>query len=312
MSASKQTDSQTTRSLQWCALLSVLYICLIFIMPVNHVTYINHVLTPLQYRFAMAAIAIPTILVWFVAFFGYAKLREYSLKIPESKEGPHFNKLANGCMWLAWSLPVIIISSYFLNHIATRTASFHPTAIIVSNYLALIVPLVAFIIISAAAGGMVSSARPNLNLVSARLTMLAFLATGVAYCFAVFRNLDLASLTSPHNPYYLPVWLMILTIIIPYLYAWFIGLFAVYEITLFTLKVRGLLYRQALLSVAIGLVVIIISSIALQYINSVIPRSGILVFDYRLSLTLLFRIIGGVGFIILATGANRLKKIEEV
>lgn len=298
--------------MQWCTVLSVLYIALIFVLPIKTITVRHHHLSSFQTRLATAAVTLLTIGVWFVAFWGYAKLREYSETIKKSKEGPHFSRLATGLGWLAWGLPVSTLCSYAFTHIALHWTRLHATAIILSNYVELLVPLIAFIIIHTAANGMSNHKRPNLQLVSAQLTMLVFLVTGVAYCFFVFRSLDLTSLTSTNNPYYLPVWLMILTIIIPYLYAWFIGLLAAYGLTLFTVKIRGLLYRHALLYMVTGLVVIIVSSIALQYVSSVSPRMNILVFNYKLLVTLLTKIAGGVGFIILAIGANRLKKIEEV
>jgi hypothetical protein len=105
---------------------------------------------------------------------------------------------------------------------------------------------------------------------------------------------------------------MVVSVIIPYLYAWFVGLLAAYEIMLFSRHSKGVLYRQSLSLLALGLVVIIASSIALQYMNSIQPRVGHLMLSYHLIITSIFRIIGGGGFVLLAVGANRLKKIEEV
>jgi len=298
--------------MQYCIALAVLYIVLIFILPANHASMQHYHLSTIEYKIATAALAIPPIAVWFAAFWGYAKLREYSQSIAKSKEGPHFARLGTGCAWLAWSLPLTSIGSLILNGLAYKWTNFHPTAIILTNYLALIIPLIAFLIIGLAARGIVGKLRLNLDLQSARLMMTFFLVSGIAYCFLIFRKIDPANLASTQNSYFLPVWLLILTVIIPYLYAWFIGLLAAYEISLFSTKVRGLLYRQALLLMVIGLVAVIIGSIALQYIGSVVPRTGDLLFNYKLLLTLVVRIVSGIGFFILALGASRLKKIEEV
>jgi hypothetical protein len=269
-------------------------------------------LLPFEYRLVASAIALPSIAVWFVAFWGYGKLYEYSQAIIKSKEGPHFNRMAIGSSWLAWSLPIVMICSFTLTHLSNKWPTFHNTAIIISNYVSLIVPLVALAIISSASSGLIGKARLNLSPKSVRYIMLLFLAVGVAYCFLIFRSLDLTSIASANNPYYLPVWLLILTVIIPYLYAWFIGLLAAYEITQFTINIKGLLYKRALQFLAIGLVVIIVSAIAIQYTSSVFPRTGVLVINERLFLNLALHILSGAGFIIMAIGANRLKKIEEV
>jgi hypothetical protein len=134
----------------------------------------------------------------------------------------------------------------------------------------------------------------------------------VLYCYLTFRQFNPGSLGSTHNPYFLPIWLLLLTVIIPYLYAWFVGLLAAYEITSYSQQVRGVLYKQALHLLVGGLVAVIAGSILLQYISSVDPSPGHLVLDYRLLLVVLFRIVIGIGFVLIAAGANRLKRIEEV
>lgn len=302
----------TLRTMQFCTVMAVLYIGLIFVLPVNHLTMQHYNLSAVEFRIVTAVIALPTIAVWFAAFWGYAKLREYSHTIVKSKEGPQFAKLGAGCVWLAWSLPLTTLTSSILNGIGDKWPGFHPSAIIITNYVALIAPLIAFVIIGLAARDMIGKSRLNFDVPSARLAMVLFLGGGLLYCFLIFRSLDLTSLTSTHNSYFLPVWLLIVSVIIPYLYAWCIGLLAAYEIMLFSVNVRGLLYRRALLYLVFGLVIVILSSIALQYVSSVVPRTGALVFNYRLLLILSVRIVNGIGFFVLALGASRLKKIEEV
>jgi hypothetical protein len=105
---------------------------------------------------------------------------------------------------------------------------------------------------------------------------------------------------------------MVLSVIVPYLYAWFVGLLAAYEITLFSKHIKGVLYRQALGLLAAGLITIIASFIALQYLNGIQPRVGYLLINYQLVLSSIFRIIGAGGFVMLTIGAARLKKIEDV
>jgi hypothetical protein len=105
---------------------------------------------------------------------------------------------------------------------------------------------------------------------------------------------------------------MVLTVVIPYLYAWFVGLLATYEIGSFSQQIRGLLYRQALRLLSGGLVSVIISSIAIQYLLSASPRHGFVVVDGRLLWINIFRIIGGIGYIMIAFGVSRLKRIEDI
>ncbi len=293
-------------------LVAALYVGLIFLLPPNlQMLHVYH-MTAIEYRVILFAIALPSLGVWLAAFIGYSRLQQYAAYIYKTPEGIHFERLARGCLWLAWSLPVTIITPLVLNAATSRWPHFHPTAVILTNYLNLLIPLVAFSAIANASRGLLTKAHVKFSVTHTRFIVFAFIAFGVLYCFLTFQRFDLSSLSSSHNPYFLPIWLMVVTITIPYLYAWFIGILAVYEITLFSKHVQGVLYRQAVRLVVGGLLAVILSSIALQYVSSIVPRSGYLVLDYQVVVTALCRIVGGAGFILLAIGASRLRKIEEV
>jgi hypothetical protein len=312
MKTAKETTRLTSSALQHYILLALFYIFLIFLLPASTITMRDYHLSVFEYHIVTFAIALPALVVWLAAFIGYAKLREYAQAIRKTPEGIYFDQLAEGCTWLAWSLPISTIIPTILNAVANKYPGFHASAIIISNYLSLVLPLIGFSVIASASRGLIGNIKVKLSLANARVIILGFLILGVLYCFLTFSRFDLNSLGSTSNPYFLPAWLMVITVTVPYLYAWFMGILGVYEMTLFSKHVRGVLYRQALGFVVGGLLAVILSSVALQYINSVEPRVGHLVFSYKLVLVSLFRIVGGGGFILIALGANRLQKIEEV
>ena len=294
------------------AVMAFVYLGFVLWLPVSQSALDSYQLTNSAYRVILLAIAIPTLVVWFTAFLGYSKLLDYAAAIKSAKEGRHFIKLAEGAAWLAWSLPVPTLIGLILNAVASHISGFHATSIILSNYINLILPLIAFTIISTATRGLFVQSKLNYNIISSRVITLFFVVTGVLFCYLTFRRFDLSSLSSTHNPYFLPIWLMVLTVTVPYLYIWFVGLLGAYELTIYSRNTQGVIYRQALTYLAFGLAAVIFSSIAQQYLNSVQPRTGHLVIDYRIIANLIFRILGGVGFVVMALGAIRLKKIEEV
>ncbi len=312
MANNKQATRSTTRTMQQAALLIVLYIVLIFAIPVGNRILARHHFSLWEYRTVLFAISLPALVTWLVAFAGYAKLREYAASVKKTPEGKHFDKLATGSAWLAWSLAVTAIMNLAFGGLVSHSPGFYKPAVIISNYVNLAFSLLAFGIIGNASRGLINRAKLGLSLGSVRSIIVIFLVAGVSYCYLTFRNFDLSSLGSAHNPYFLPVWLMVVSVMIPYLYAWFAGLLAAYEIHIYSKHINGVLYRQALRLLAVGLIIIIVSAVALQYTYSLHPRIEHLVLGYRLVLSSTFRIIGAVGFILLGVGAFRLKKIEEV
>lgn len=312
MKTTKTSTQFTSRALQHYIWLAIFYVALIFLLPANNATRHTYNFSAIEYHVVSFIVALPVLAVWLAAFIGYAQLRAYAASIRKTPEGIYFDQLAEGVTWLAWSLPVSVIVPYVLNAIANSHPGFHASARIISDYIVLILPLIAFSVIAAASRGLLATVKIKLTLVNARLIIIGFLLLGVLYCFFTFRHFDLTSLGSSQNPYFLPVWLMVLTITIPYLYAWFLGILAAFELTLFRRHVRGVLYRQPLGLVVGGLLTVILSSVALQYIAGVAPGVGHLLLNFRLMFIMLFRVIGGGGFVLIALGANRLRKIEEV
>jgi hypothetical protein len=307
ISRNQRPANDLSRLLFYAGCLIALYIILIFSLPVDQ-TAKNFDLEPLQYRIVRLAVSIPAMLTWLAAFAGYGMLRQYTAAIRRTPDGPHFELLTKGAGWLAWSLPVPIITALILRSLP----GMQTPAVIIINYVSLLLPLIAFSLIGTATRGLANSTPLKLNLANARLIMLVFLALGVTYCWLIFRQFNPSSLGSSDNPYFMPAWLVVVTLIVPYLYAWFAGLLAAYEISLYSRQVSGVLYRQALRLLAGGLIIVIIGSIGLQYLSAVQVLAGKLMLDYRLLVIWLFRLITIGGFVMLFVGAARLKKIEEV
>ncbi len=294
------------------SVLALLYTVLVFLLPANTASMRMYHLSPVAYHILLFVVVLPSLVVWYTAFYGSAKLQHYAQSISKAPEAAEFHRLARGMAWLAWSLPVPAIISLVLDSIADSHSGFHGASIILINYASLILPLVGFSVIATGARGLTARSTARTTIASARGILLLLIALGVVYCFLVFRQFSLTKLGSAQNPYHLPIWLMITTQIIPYLYAWFIGLLAAYEINGFGKHVRGLLYRQPLQLVAGGLTLAIIGFIALQYSTAVAAPLGHLLFNYHLVAIYVFRIIVATGFLLIAYGVNRLKKIEEI
>jgi hypothetical protein len=298
MASAKSKAAPELRAIKWCSLLTVIYILVIFLMPDSQASLNSYKVSSIDYNAASLVVAVPSIIVWFVAFLGYTKL--------------HFDRLATGTAWLAWSLPLMSIFNRLSDGIAHRAISFHATSIILNNYFDMVLSLISFAIIGSAVHGIIMSNKRELKATKAKMIMTIFILLGISYCFLTLKAFNLRSISSTYNPYYLPAWLMIISVIIPYMYAWFVGLLAAYQLTLSAKNTKGILYRRALFYIVGGLIAIILSAIAVQYLDGVIPSNGHFVLNYKSFAVIAIRVIGGLGFITLAIGANRLKKIEEV
>ena len=289
------------------AVLTLANIVLNFLLPANHETLATYHLTELSYHVLLLLINSLLGVIWFAAFYGYKVLHEYSQKLHNTTEGKSFHTIARGLTWLAWGAPLNAILSLVLYAFVHNNYHRANAALIIEHYGALIVPVVAFSLIATGTHMLpVRNFRPSSR--SIKLIMFFFTLFGVLFSYYSLNSIrDL----SP-NPFRMPLWLILLTVLVPYLYSWYMGAYAAYEIIVYRQKAKGLLYRRALTYLVGGLSIIIASSIMIEFLASSsryltqLTLNGILLLIYLL----LAMYAGGYGLV--ALGAKRLKKIEEV
>lgn len=288
------------------------YLLLALLMPINRVEAHHYMLSAEAYHVLRFSLALPLAILWLVAFYGAERVRMYARSVAKTPEGKAYAMISKGCSWLAWGLILVPTASLVLKGIVNVSAGFRPTMIIIINYLELLFTIISFSYIATGARQMAAHAKRTYTPTAAISSQVIFIAGGVLYGYLTFRHLDLLSITSTHNPYFMPVWLIIISIIIPSLYAWFIGLLAAYDIILTSQQSQGVLYRKALQLLAFGLVILIGGLIAIQYLHTVSPRTGLLSLSPALALTYAIYMIMMLGFTLVFLGSRQLKRIEEV
>ena len=289
--------------------LIVIYLWLSMFLPLNPQMTSTYHLSSAEYRVLLFAIGLPYIIIWLIAFFGYTRLKQYSHTIARASEGKHFAQLTTGVKWLVWGLPISALVSSIMGSIASHSSGGRGAAVIIDHYVTLLVALVAFTFISKGTRGLTTEANIRLDLSNVRLLMSVFILIGVGFCYITLRNIPTHANS---NPYHMPVILVLLTIVVPYLYAWFMGLLAAYEASLYARNVKGVLYQQSLRLLAGGIVGVILTSIILQYLTSLTIRLTHLTLNALLIVIYLVLILYAAGYLLVAMGATRLKRIEEV
>ncbi len=269
-------------------------------------------MSPHEYHVLLFITELPLVIIWFGAFYGYYRLRAYTISIANTKEEIVFKKLTLGILWVAWGLVLPTILALIFSMFISTSSDISPAMLIFENYFSLLFPLVAFTIIADGAHRLITYEKLKSARFSIRILLFTFVFCATLYCYFTFRSLNLNLLTSTSNPYYLPVWLIIITITIPYLYTWLIGLLAAYEYSIFAKQVKGVIYRRAIQLVSAGVVLVIVDSIGVQYIHSIIPRSGHMSLNSLLVATYILYFVIVLGFILISVGAGRLKKIEDI
>ncbi len=290
------------------------YVFMLIIFPVDQATIARRGLSPIEARVFSLSVAVPLIVIWLIAHYGSWYLSEHGRSIKKYPDGLPLMKLGTAMQLLALYLPIRTVIKITCNYLAQLWPSILSVTNIAITYINLVIPLVAFILISQAAHDLGKLAKVRASLRSIYILSLAFIGLGVLYCYAVFTVTGSIPptnwLITTMEPIPLPI--RIVTVIIPYLFMWAIGLISVFKIYLYQQQVEGLIYRQSLKLLSAGLAAVILTSIALQFIIAVAPSIQNLPFGAILTLAYGCIMLLGAAFFTIALGVGRLRKLEEV
>jgi hypothetical protein len=299
----------------WFIGISILYCALILIIPPDASVLRKYSLTALQAKFLTFSFAIPILFIWFLGFFGFSHIKDYARIIRNNKDGKSLNRLADGLLVLVLGGALSTIISSVLNYLATVRPRLIPMSVIVNNYLGLLILLGAFYLIYQGAEGLIKAVRKHIATTSEILSMAVFIAFSVLYVYITLAN-PYRQFPPPNNSvkaaYYTNDIILVLTIILPYLVVWFYGIRSTYFIRQYSRKAPGILYRQALAYLSAGIGIVIVSSMLLRFLTSLTSTLDNLTLKILLLLLYILVAIIGIGYGLIAAGAKKLKKFEEV
>ena len=284
----------------------IIYALLVFLPAPEKATLTKYHLHPTGLRLLDLTLLIPIVVMWFAVFYGFSKLYKYGQLIKGNRDGKPVTALAYGLFALAIGLPAGSIISGTLTIIAQHHHEFTAASTIISNYISVIYPLVAFIIINKAARSLseITKTRPGLAVLNT--VTLTVIGLGVIFCDLIAHSRN-NILTTYHMSYSL----VMLTFAVPYMYVWFLGLFSIAEMYVYSKQVAGVIYRKGWNRLMFGLGSIIVIDILLQYLDTLsswlngLSLAGLLLVLYVLLIGL------AAGFIVVALGTKELMKIEE-
>ena len=300
------------RLLLMFAVLGAVYCYVLFTIPIDRVIASKyHLGIGWSVVFAVA-VYVPFMLVWLVALVGYVRLREYAQSIKGDQDGAAFNYITGGiCIITIW-LPISALLSALAVFGYRHNASLAPDVMRTMTYLNILALLVAYLLVYRGSQrllrliGMTAQAP-----VAAVLVYVVFAAL---YTFVVFK--DPTRTTATHHvkiaAYYLSDRLILLTVVLPRLISWYIGLQAAYNLYIYRLRAAGKIYREALSGLVVGIVgVITLSALfrSLQAIAMVVSHLNAIILVVGVYVLLAAT---AWGYVYIARGADRMKLLENL
>jgi len=290
------------------------YLVVTFSTPPDPTVLERYGISAITERLLRVSIALPLIMIWWIAFYGFSSFKKYAFLIKGSADGKAHANIANGLAVLAIGLPISTLAGAGLRLITKTSPAFATAGSLLKHYLGLFIAVVAFFLIGKGARQLLEISKQKPPLHNQRLLGFTFLAFGSFYAYLILNHSQ-----SPANAsgiegyvYHMPLWLVITTVILPYLYVWYKGLMAAFYIDFYKNSVSGKLYRNCLRFLAWGIGAVVISSVLLQYFG--VLSEILLALNIKMLLVLIYALLVSiaVGYVLIAKGARKLQELEEV
>lgn len=289
--------------------LLVVYIILAFSLPTDPRVISRYNFSPADARLLNISIILPISAIYLTALYGFVRFNNYAKSVQDSKEGPYLRQLADGLLVLAFSLPIGSIVGSIRTYISHAQPDLAPEATIVRNYLVLLLASVAIYRIATGIHGLYGTLKKRDSSFLINFAYLGPIILASVYTWLVMVRVRDVNVT---DSFYLPDWLILLTIVVPYTFAWSIGFRAAFQLYDYQRSVKGVVYKEALRNVSIGVGVLIVISILIQLLGTMSGQLNRLNLSPLLTMVYFLLILYGIGYGLVARGAKRLEKIEEV
>jgi hypothetical protein len=255
-------------------------------------------------------VLIPLTLIYASAMYGYVRVQSFARTIKDTKEGPHYQDIATGLMVMAFSLPITSIVGSVVSYARHQQPANVGELTVLRNYLTLVLAIISILYIARGTQGLYRLL--NKKYVSSDtypyLGILGTVALASGFTWLITSQGDSASSITAYG---MPEWLIVLTLAIPYSYIWCTGAKAATELWRYSKGIKGILYKRAIGRLAQGVLFLIIISILIQFFTTLSGPLNRLNLTPILVILYVLIIIYAVGFGLVASGAKKLKQIEE-
>lgn len=293
------------------ALLSALYVGLTLLSPIRNNAY-N--LSTLQIHLIQLSFVVPILLIWLLIVFGGVRFKKYAHTIADTEEGKGLGLVANSLLLLGFGGILASIINLGTNFVSNRQLI--EEFAIGRNYLNVLIALVSYSVLYIGSRRLLTTVDIKASSHAARSylpTVLLVLAVAT-YAAMMFLNPYRNSTPDPTkiSSFYLPDWLLLTTIILPYALIWATATAAIVNLRVVAHGVKGIIYQQAVKRLVLGLTLVIGFALALGVLSSL---SGLFIgasLQFILVFVYLILIGYAVGFVVIASAARKLTRIEEV
>ncbi len=251
------------------------------------------------------SITIPYLFIWLMAARGTVRLGEYQISLGEGEHHKAFAQLKTGLAWLTAGLIVTTLAGSVRSYLGTNE-DLRTAVSIMINALHMFFPLMGFMWLYFGAHRLVRDAglsTPMGTIIATLASVSVVTAVQIMLLFTDPKRNESLHLGDP---------LLVVLLIFPSMISTVLGALAVFDLNDFVKRSVAVIYERSLKPLALGVLLIALSTVILQLLLSV-GASRLAGFGLGGILLIVYVFIGVqcVGYLFVARGAGRLSKLRE-
>lgn len=293
--------------------LTAVYVALAFLLPPDPASLDKYHVTAAQLRVLLLPLVVFIVAIWAVSNYGFVEIIKYIELIKNSPESKWFGLFATGLGVYAIGMPLSSILDSILTYVSSVRADFIPTSVVINNYASIVIAATVFTLFRVGTKRLADSSGIKIGGAMRIAGWVSFAALGAVYAYIALNNPIRQFAASPlERPTYgLPDHLIVATIIIPYLYIWYSGFLSAFYMYKYGGTAQGIIYKKSLSTLSLGLLVIMLTSILLQFLATFSAILNAVDLNTILGIIYVLLVVIAIGFIFVAIGARRLSRIEK-
>jgi hypothetical protein len=291
-----------------------IYITLSWITPVKEAVLDHYHITAVQLKLISLSLIIPVAAIWFIAFYGFINFKSYSQIIKDEVDGKGLDKIASGLSILAMGMVVTSILSAATSYWTATHPEHIPAGVIVRNLVSVVIAVSAYSLMYKGATILRNTTKTRENSVRRIAFYITYAAFALGYAYLTLNRDDkrIAATELRRGSYYLPDWLIIAAVVVPYLVAWLLGIVAVVNLGDYKHNVKGIIYKEVLAKLSMGIAVVVLAAIGVQILGFI--SESFLEASLQKILGIIYLLLAFIaaGYVLIAIGAKKLKKLEGI
>lgn len=254
-------------------------------------------------------VVVPEIAIWLLAALSTKRFKCYALSIKSEPDGRHMNVVANGLLWLVGYIVSLCLASPIHDLLLSGRHAYAAT--VLTNHLPIILVLVASAYIFVGSRGLAGLTRADFwnrrntlrLLVPFALLMVVFIAD---FYLEAPRLRDIAG----NLRFALPVYLLLVTYVLPHLVVWVLGLLSGFNLWWFVRHIEGAIYKILFAKIQQGLTIIFMAI----FLAQLLICSPYAAANFQIGITLIYAllVLTIVGYSLIFKGIRQLQNLEDI